>query len=195
MQLVLVSACCLPALRCVQVWSCGMMTVLILEPPACSDFAVAQQALLTSAAKLLAEEVTVTDLDTVLANAIRFMFKSGSADSCQVAIEPIRFTTGVEALRALCRFARPLARPGPRCSKVVAGSCLSRAYPSAAPVQTVSCIHKTARTADLFKPSTSHISVVPGFAKQTRKPASCTDFHSSSAGVISTSSARRSTNW
>ena len=165
--------------------------MLILEPPAGCDFLVTAQAALISPARLAAEEVTETDVETAVARAFKSMFRSGSAASCQLAMQPTKFTTGVEALRALCRFAKPLARPGPRCRRVVAGLRQSLAYPSAAPVQTVSCRHKTARTADLFKPSTSHISVVPGFAKQTRTPASCADVHKSSAGVIASCRARR----
>ena len=38
-----------------------------------------------------------------------------------VAWSPMTLTTGERARRALCRLARPLARPGPRCSSVTAG--------------------------------------------------------------------------
>ena len=44
-----------------------------------------------------------------------------SAPTCHVAWSPIRFTIGDRARRALCRFAIPLANPGPRCSSVSAG--------------------------------------------------------------------------
>ena len=50
------------------------------------------------------------------------------------AWSPTMLTIGVRARRALCRLARPLPRPGPRCSSVAAGRSAMRAYPSAAPV-------------------------------------------------------------
>ena len=56
------------------------------------------------------------------------LFSSSDCDSCQglgekmLALEsPDVVTTEVEARRALCRLARPLARPGPQCSSVAAG--------------------------------------------------------------------------
>ena len=95
--------------------------MLILEPPAGCDLLVTTQAAAISFARLAAEEVTETDVETAVARALMFMFRSGSAASCQVAMQPTKFRTGVEALRALCRFAKPLARPEPRCRRVVAG--------------------------------------------------------------------------
>jgi len=37
-----------------------------------------------------------------------------SAPTCQVVWSPIKFTIGERARRALCRFAIPFAKPGPR---------------------------------------------------------------------------------
>ena len=44
-----------------------------------------------------------------------------SASTCHVAWSPIKLTIGECARRALCRFAMPLAKPGPRCISVIAG--------------------------------------------------------------------------
>ena len=53
------------------------------------------------------------------APAIRCRWSSGaSAARCQVAWSPIRLTIGERARRASCRYAMPLAKPGPRCSSV-----------------------------------------------------------------------------
>src|SRR5690625_3697214 len=46
---------------------------------------------------------------------------------CQVAWSPTMLITGVLPLRALCRLARPLPSPGPRCSSVAAGLSAMRA--------------------------------------------------------------------
>ena len=43
-----------------------------------------------------------------------------------VACSPTMLTIPELALRALCRFARPLPRPGPRCSSVAAGRSAMR---------------------------------------------------------------------
>ena len=88
-----------------------------------------------------------------------------------VAWSPTMLTTGVCPLRALCRFARPLPRPGPRCSSVAAGRSAMRPKPSAAPVATPSksastpCISGTASSA-----ATKCISDVPGFMKHVSTP-------------------------
>src|SRR5688572_15555775 len=82
-------------------------------------------------------------------------------------------TTGVWALRALCRLASPLPRPGPRCSSTAAGRSAMRAYPSAAPVATPSNRARTPRISGTSSSAaTKCISEVPGFMKQTSTPAS-----------------------
>ena len=48
-------------------------------------------------------------------------FNGGSNAVWNVAWSPTMFTTGELARRLLCRFVRPYARPGPRCSSVAAG--------------------------------------------------------------------------
>ena len=40
---------------------------------------------------------------------------------CAVPCSPITFTIPERAFLALCRLARPLAKPGPKCSRVEAG--------------------------------------------------------------------------
>src|SRR4030081_1467780 len=82
-------------------------------------------------------------------------------------------TIGVWARRALCRFARPFPRPGPRCSKVAAGLSAIRAYPSAAPVTTPSKRPSTPRiSGTVSSAATKCISDVPGLEKHTSTPAS-----------------------
>src|SRR5690242_8997355 len=81
------------------------------------------------------------------------------------------FTRGVNALRALCRFASPLPRPGPRCSNVAAGRPVMRAYPSAAPVATPSKSASTLRiSVTSSSAATKCISDVPGFMKHVSTP-------------------------
>jgi hypothetical protein len=81
------------------------------------------------------------------------------------------FTIGVEARRALCKFANPLARPGPQCSNVAAGLPVTRAYPSAAPVTTPSNNPRTQRMPGTrSSAATKCISDVPGFMKQVSTP-------------------------
>ena len=99
-----------------------------------------------------------------------------SAPWCQVDWSPTTLMTGELARRALWRLARALASPGPRCRRVHAGLRAIRAYPSAAPLTTVSWSARTGRIASGPRESsapTSHISVVPGFAKHTSTPPSC----------------------
>src|SRR5215469_3828315 len=80
-------------------------------------------------------------------------------------------STGVRARRALCRFASPFARPGPRCSSVVAGPPVIRPYPSAAPVAVPSNRHSTPRiSGTASSAATKCISDVPGLAKHTSTP-------------------------
>jgi hypothetical protein len=82
-------------------------------------------------------------------------------------------TIGTFALRALCRLARPLPRPGPRCRSVAAGASAILAYPSAAPVATPSKRARTGRISGaLSNAATKCISDVPGFVKQVVTPAS-----------------------
>mmetsp|Transcript_9884 Transcript_9884/g.43075 ORF Transcript_9884/g.43075 Transcript_9884/m.43075 type:complete len:258 (+) Transcript_9884:1259-2032(+) len=99
-----------------------------------------------------------------------------SAPWCQVDWSPTTLRTGELARRALWRLARALASPGPRCRRVHAGLRAILAYPSAAPLTTVSCSASTVRIASGPRESsapTSHISVVPGLAKHTSTPPSC----------------------
>ena len=58
-------------------------------------------------------EVRTQEL-TVDASASISVSSNASAPWCQVAMSPTRFTTGELARRALCRFARAFASPGPR---------------------------------------------------------------------------------
>src|SRR3981081_1519026 len=75
------------------------------------------------------------------------------------------------AFLALCRLARPLARPGPRCSRVEAGVPFMRKKPSAAPVTTPSNRPSTQRMPSTrSSAATKCISEVPGLAKQTSTP-------------------------
>src|SRR5918994_2620514 len=77
-------------------------------------------------------------------------------------------TSGVRARRALCRFASPLPRPGPRCRSVAAGLPAMRPYPSAAPVTTPSNKPSAARISGTeSSAATKCISDVPGFVKHT----------------------------
>src|SRR3954451_14488592 len=81
------------------------------------------------------------------------------------------FTIGVWARRALCRLAKPLPRPGPRCSSVAAGLPAMRAYPSAAPVATPSNRLSTPRISGTSsRAATKCISDVPGLEKHTSTP-------------------------
>src|SRR5256885_3429123 len=75
------------------------------------------------------------------------------------------------AFLALCRLARPLARPGPRCSRVEAGVPFMRKKPSAAPVTTPSNRPSTQRMPSTrSSAATKCISEVPGLEKQTSTP-------------------------
>src|SRR6266436_2053130 len=75
------------------------------------------------------------------------------------------------AFLALCKLARPLARPGPRCSSVEAGVPFMRKKPSAAPVTTPSNRPSTQRMPSTrSRAATKCISEVPGLAKQTSTP-------------------------
>src|SRR5436190_21826805 len=80
-------------------------------------------------------------------------------------------TIGESARCALCRLARPLARPGPRWSSVLAGRPVMRAYPSAAPVATPSNSASTQRMPSTrSSAATKCISEVPGLEKHTSTP-------------------------
>src|SRR5438874_5766494 len=75
------------------------------------------------------------------------------------------------AFLALCRLAKPLASPGPRCSSVEAGVPFMRKYPSAAPVTAHSNRPSTQRMPSTrSRAATKCISEVPGLAKQTSTP-------------------------
>src|SRR5437868_9360800 len=75
------------------------------------------------------------------------------------------------AFLALCRLAKPLASPGPRCSSVEAGVPFIRKYPSAAPVTTPSNRPSTQRMPSTrSSAATKCISEVPGLLKQTSTP-------------------------
>src|SRR3984957_15940709 len=90
---------------------------------------------------------------------------------CVAGCWPIMLTIGVRALLALCRFAMPLAKPGPRCSSVHAGFPAIRAYPSAAPVTTPSNKPSTQRISGARSgAATMCISDVPGLVKQAFTP-------------------------
>src|SRR5580698_3009437 len=69
-------------------------------------------------------------------------------------------------------LARPLARPGPRCSSVAAALPFMRYQPSAAPVATPSKSTSTLRRLGFSSAARKCISDVPGFAKQTSMPSS-----------------------
>ena len=59
--------------------------------------------------------------DTLRASASMSEVSGASNARWYVAWSPTMFTIGVRARRALCRFAMPFPRPGPRCSSVAAG--------------------------------------------------------------------------
>ncbi len=65
--------------------------------------------------------------DTLCASDMISDVSGASAARCHVAWSPIILTTGDRARRALCRFAIPLAKPGPRCVSVSAGLSAIRA--------------------------------------------------------------------
>jgi hypothetical protein len=123
-----------------------------------------------------------TQPDTAPAIAAMSDCSGASYFAWVVAWSPTTLTTGVPARRALCRLARPLARPGPRCSRVAAGRSAIRAYPSAAPVATPSNRVSTARiSGTLSSAATKCISEVPGLAKQVSTPLATSDRSSARA--------------
>src|SRR3954465_1070423 len=82
-------------------------------------------------------------------------------------------TIGTLPLRALCRLARPLPSPGPRCNRVAPGLSAMRAYPSAAPVAAPSNSARIARISGTeSSAATKCISEVPGFVKHVVTSAS-----------------------
>ena len=94
-----------------------------------------------------------------------------SCFKCHSAWSPTILTIPEKALRALCRFAIPLAYPGPKCNRVTAGFLFIRQYPSAAPVTTPSNRHRTGLILSVSPIAvTQCISAVPGFAKHTSTP-------------------------
>src|SRR3972149_4877514 len=70
---------------------------------------------------VISDSLVLYHPDTVPARDSIFMLRGASALRCHVACSPIKFNKGVLALRALWRLAMPLAKPGPRWSKVRAG--------------------------------------------------------------------------
>ena len=74
-----------------------------------------------STATAAAPAFSFTQPLTVRASHSMFVASSGSADTCQEACWPITISTGVAARRALWRLVSPLARPGPRCKRHMAG--------------------------------------------------------------------------
>ena len=75
----------------------------------------------------LAVLVVRTQFDTGRASDSMSEVSGASAATCQVAWSPTTFTIGLRARRALCRFAMPFAKPGPRCRSVSAGRSVIRA--------------------------------------------------------------------
>lgn len=71
----------------------------------------------------------------------------------------------------ILRRASVVVVPSDASLTVHAGFRATRAYPSAAPAHTVSCKPNTGRIPGIAsRAATSHISVVPGLAKQTSTP-------------------------
>ncbi len=97
--------------------SLGTMSVATL-PGGVSEAAIASA---MSPASAPADLFSRTHPDIGLASETMSLVSGASAARCHVAWSPITLTMGVFARRALCRFARPLARPGPRCTSVIAG--------------------------------------------------------------------------
>ena len=79
-----------------------------------------------SAAADSAWVVVWTKCDIGLASPAMSDVRGALAAMCQVACSPTMDTTGEPALRALCKLARPLASPGPRCNSASAGRPLMR---------------------------------------------------------------------
>src|SRR5690606_23610333 len=130
------------------------------------------QARTNSSAVFSGPVVRPTQPDTGRASDSMSLDSGGSATWCQLAWSPTTLTTGECARRALCRLAIPLAKPGPKCRRVIAGRPSIRAYPAAAPVTTPSCKAGTGRAPGASSnASTRGIAVVPGLAKQTSTPA------------------------
>jgi len=106
-----------------QLTSAGRMRVAICAggPEATATASAA------SAATSSTEAEVRSHVDTLRATVS--MSDSSWASYClwYVAWSPTMFTTGVWPLRALCRLARPLPRPGPRCSSTAAGLSAMRA--------------------------------------------------------------------
>src|SRR5271157_6653387 len=64
--------------------------------------------------------------DTVVARASISIVRGASEARCQEACSPITLNTGVRARLALCKFASPLLKPGPKCKRIMAGLSLIR---------------------------------------------------------------------
>ncbi len=138
-----------------------------------------------SCANAFTERLLRCHPDTVFTRQAISIFKGGSAVRCHEACWPMMLKTGVRARRALCRLAMPLANPGPKCNRVMAGFCFIRPKPSAAPVQTPSKRPRTGRMPlTVSNAATSVNSVVPALAKHISTPASLAVFKIISAPFI-----------
>jgi hypothetical protein len=93
-------------------------TISVATPGA--ERAAAIAAAVSTATSAAADDMR-THADAGRARPSMSVCSGASLRRCQVACSPTRQTSGVPARRALCRFAMPLARPGPRCSKASAG--------------------------------------------------------------------------
>ncbi len=103
--------------------SAGRISVATL-PGAVIDAATDSAASRHSAA-VLAE--VRTQVDTLRATVSMSDCSCASYFTWWVAWSPTMLTTGTRPLRALCRLARPLPSPQPRCSRVAAGLPAMRA--------------------------------------------------------------------
>ena len=111
-----------------------------------------------------------TQCDRGLANPSISDVSGGSYCRCLLECSPTTLTMPDEARLALWILARPLARPGPRWSRVEAGRSVIRYQPSAAPVAMPSNRHSTDFIAGLSSAARKCISDVPGLAKQMSTP-------------------------
>lgn len=166
-----------------RLWGITRVATLGREASQCS--LMSAMALFVTFAISVPSDNTTTCPDTDAAKASIFMLRRGSYGFNHVAISPTTFSTLDPALFALWRLAKPFAKPGPRCSRVMAGLLAILLYPSAAPVHTFSCNPRTARISEIeSRAPTTCISVVPGLAKQLEIPQSAAHLISTSAPFI-----------
>ena len=171
-----------------QLASWGIIIVVIRLPnsPVIPSFSSAMKSVSTfSDPTFCFASKRTTAAETVAAIAEMSIDSTGSASTCHVAMSPTSTQTGLRALRALCKFAIPLARPGPRCNSTAAGRRDILAKPSAAPVAVFSCRHRMGRILPwrLSRAAQRCISVVPGLAKQMLIPVSEREERRASAPV------------